>query len=83
MHSICLIQENLHAQGFKTRIVSVRHVRELQDEIDKKTQAGLFDEAFFQDQLTDYDFHIPEPFSESGSLLITAAPQPPSDSNSP
>lgn len=66
----------LEEHSFKGRIVSIDHVRELQERIRDQYRRGLFDEEFYQDELNIFDFSISESFPEAKSLIVVAAPQP-------
>jgi epoxyqueuosine reductase len=66
----------LEKQGYRGKIVSIEHLHELQRGIEEPHKKGLFAEEFYQEELTGFDFKIPNNLPEAQSLLIVAAPQP-------
>jgi epoxyqueuosine reductase len=66
----------LAQEGYRGTIVSVAHLRDLQNDIDTLHKQGLFDEAFFSEELSGFDFSIPDGIPRAKSLIIAAAPQP-------
>ena len=68
--------EALTRGGYQYKIISGSHIRDLQSEIEGQYRQGLFDEEFYIEELTGFDFEISENFTESLSLIIVAAPQP-------
>ncbi len=66
----------LEERGYKVKIVSIEHVSELQRELEEQYQGGLFDEEFYQEELTFFDFRIPPGLPEAKSLIVVAALQP-------
>jgi len=71
-----LLDEKLVAEGFKGKIVSIKHVQDLKAEIETKYKAGLFDPEFFTVELSGFDFTDSYDFPKAESLIIVAAPQP-------
>jgi epoxyqueuosine reductase len=63
-------------QGFKGIIVSIQRIAELQRDILTLYQKDLFDEEFYNEELTGFEFKIPDGFPKTASLIIVAAPQP-------
>jgi epoxyqueuosine reductase len=67
----------LREHSCKGRIVSVEHVRDLQEEIEGRYERGLLDKEFYQERLAYFDFHIPpKDLPEAKSLLVVAVPRP-------
>ncbi len=66
----------LGERGFKGRIVSIRHLHDLQNEIENHHAQGLFDEAFYQERLSFFSFQPPEDLPLAASLIVVAVPRP-------
>jgi epoxyqueuosine reductase len=67
--------EELKSLGCQAKIISSDHIRDLQKEIEGKYRKGLFDEAFYEEELTGFDFKIADRLTGIKSLIIVAAPQ--------
>jgi epoxyqueuosine reductase len=67
---------DLAQRGYRGRIVSVRHLQDLQEEIEGHRGRGLFDEEFYQEYLSWFEFKVPESLPGARSLIIIAAPSP-------
>ncbi|UCD78680.1 MAG: epoxyqueuosine reductase [Desulfobacterales bacterium] len=70
------IQDQLDKVGCLGKIVSIEHIYELEQQIESQYRQGLFDEEFYQEELTGFDFKIADSLSGTKSLIIVAAPQP-------
>jgi len=68
--------DRLEKKGCRGKIVSIKHVEDLKKEIEKAYQSDLFDEGFYQKELTGFNFKSPKNFTEARSLIIVAVPQP-------
>ncbi len=66
----------LEAQGYKGRIIPIQHLLELQEEIKDHYRRGLFDEQFYQESLTSFDFSPPASLPEARSVMVIAVPRP-------
>ena len=66
----------LEPEGYRGKIISVDHLSDLNDDIDALHRQGLFDEVFFNEELSGFDYTIPDGISRAKSLIIAAAPQP-------
>jgi epoxyqueuosine reductase len=67
---------HLAEHGYQGRIVSIRHLRELREEITKRFDQGLFDEEFYRLRLTIFDFKAPEALPQAKSIIVVAGPRP-------
>jgi epoxyqueuosine reductase len=67
---------HLAEHGCKGRIVSIEHLRDLQEEIEGCYRHGLFDKEFYQERLAWFDFRIPDDLREAKSLIVIAVPRP-------
>jgi len=70
------LNEQLASQGYRSEILSSDHIQGLQKDIESQYRHGLFDEEFYTEELTGFDFKIADSLSGSKSLIIVAAPQP-------
>ena len=66
----------LMKNGCQGCIVSVEHLSDLQEDIDKFYHQRLFNEEFYNEHLTSFKFKPLDVFSEARSLIIVAVPQP-------
>ena len=69
------IYEELKSWGCQAKIISGDHIGDLRKEIEGKYRKGLFDEAFYEEELTGFDFKTADRLTETKSLIIVAAPQ--------
>jgi epoxyqueuosine reductase len=67
---------HLAERGCKGRIVSVQHLRDLQEEIEGRYRQGLFDKEFYQERLAWFDFRTPDSLRGAKSLVVIAVPRP-------
>jgi epoxyqueuosine reductase len=67
---------SLAEYGYKGRIVSIRHLHELQEEIEGRNMQGQFDKGYFQDCLAWFDFRVPDSLKEAKSIIVVAVPRP-------
>ncbi len=70
------IDEQLKQEGWKAKIVSIEHVRDLQEEIEGHLRNGFLDQELYDAYLDRFDFNISENFNDAKSLIIVTAPQP-------
>jgi epoxyqueuosine reductase len=66
----------LKERGYQGRIVSIQHLRDLQEEVEGRYKQGLFDEEFYQEWLTGFAFSPPDSLPEARSVIVVAVPQP-------
>ena len=66
----------LKKNGFQGKIVSIKHIDELQTEIETQYQKGYLDENLYDKYLSNFDFKLADSLPEVRSLLIVTAPQP-------
>jgi len=66
----------LEKHGWRGKIVSIEHLYELQKGIEDPHKNGLFHEELYQEELTGFDFKLPNSLPEAKSFIIVAAPQP-------
>lgn len=72
--------EELYAQldqrGLKGRVVSIERLQDLKEDIEGRHAQGLFDERFYQERLSFFDFDPPNEAFVAKSLIIVAMPRP-------
>jgi epoxyqueuosine reductase len=66
----------LEEAGFKGRMVSVRHLGELKDEIERLHSQDLLDDAIFREYSDDFNFEIPKGLPHASSIIVVASPSP-------
>jgi epoxyqueuosine reductase len=66
----------LEERGYQGRVVSIRRLRDMQDEIEGHYRRGLFDREFYEERLAWFDFRIPSSLPEAESLIVVAVPRP-------
>lgn len=74
--AVTLCEELAHS-GYRCKIISSTHIDDLQAEIENQHRHGRFDEEFYREELTGFDFKIAASLAGAASLIIVAAPQPP------
>jgi epoxyqueuosine reductase len=68
--------EQLQSRRCFARMISVGHLDELKDEMEKMHHDGLFDQSFYQDSLTNFKYQLPEELPDARSIIVVAKPQP-------
>ena len=71
-----LLKKELAKHGCQTKIISSGHIQDLQTEIETQYHRGLFDEEFYKEELTGFDFKIADSLPLAKALIVVAAPQP-------
>ena len=75
-HITRLVYSGLEQKGYRGRIVSIKHLADLKEEIETHHNVGVLDETLYREYLAGFEFGIPEDFPTAKSLVITSAPQP-------
>lgn len=76
-NSAVTLGEELANSGYRCKIISSTHIDDLKAEIENQHRHGRFDQEFYQEELTGFDFKIAASLAGAASLIIVAAPQPP------
>ena len=63
-------------EGYQGKLVSAERLYDLKNDIDAPHRQGLFDEEFFTEEVSGFDFNSLESLPGAKSLIIVAAPQP-------
>lgn len=66
----------LGQEGYQAKLVAAEHLYDLKNDIDAHHRQGLFDEEFFTEELSGFNFNSLKSFPGAKSLIIAAAPQP-------
>lgn len=70
------VRRELLKRGLQARIVSARHIGELQEEIEGRHSQKLFDEEYYQELRTYLSFEPPEEMPGPSCLIVVSVPQP-------
>ncbi len=70
------IEKLLEKQNFRGKIVSVEHVKKLQQEIDALHKKDLLDKELYDAYLASFDFECQQKLPNARSLIIVSVPQP-------
>jgi epoxyqueuosine reductase len=70
------LHESLEKQGFKGKIVSIAHLKELQKDIETHHKKGLLDKELYDAYLASFDFECQRKLAGANSLIIISVPQP-------
>jgi epoxyqueuosine reductase len=73
---ITTVDELLREKGYRAKIVSLAHVKELQEEIETLRKKGLLDRELYDAYLASFDFECQRAFPGASSLIIISIPQP-------
>ncbi|MGD9024129.1 MAG: 4Fe-4S binding protein, partial [Desulfobacterales bacterium] len=68
--------DNLEKNGYKGKIVSIEHIKELETEIMTRYQKGLLDPDLYDAYLASFDFACHHKLKDTRSLIIVTVPQP-------
>lgn len=71
------IPQHLETYGYRGRVVSIRHLRALQEEIQDRHRRGLLDEDLFQAYIVRFDYQPPRNIPNARSLIVVAYADPP------
>ena len=74
--SSSVFYECIEKHGFRGKIVSIEHVRELETEIMNRYQKGLLDPDLYDAYLASFDFACHRKLKGARSLIIVTVPQP-------
>jgi epoxyqueuosine reductase len=76
MMKISEIVDRMEAQEHKTGIVSIRHLDDLQEEIESNYRAGALDETFYRQSLTVFEFSPPDKLPHPRCIIVVATRHP-------
>jgi len=70
------LHSTLEENGYQDRIVSIQHLRDLEEGIEGSRRRGLLNEELYQEYLSGLVFKPPDDLPEARSLIVVAVPQP-------
>lgn len=70
------LYRGLEQHRIRARVVPVKHVADLKQEIDGLHAQGAFDEDFCRERLGVFEFDAPSPAFTATSLIVAAVPRP-------
>jgi len=70
------LQHDLALAGFKSEVVPIRHLRDLQSELQTLTSNNDIPKEFYDDQFSDFCFQLPEILPAAKSIIVIASHQP-------
>jgi epoxyqueuosine reductase len=70
------LYQRLAKPGYRAKIVSIEHVKELEKEIKAHYRKGLLDQDLYDEYLASFDFECQRTLSDARSLIIVSVPQP-------
>ena len=62
--------------GYVAKVVSIEHIKELEDELTIRNRIDRFDENFYKERLTSFKFNPDTILPDTKSVIIIAVPQP-------
>jgi len=69
-------RSELEQRGFRASVVPLARLADLSSEIERRRQAGDFEQIFYQERLTRLDYVLPAQLPDARSLIIATARQP-------
>ena len=69
------ILSRLEKKGCRGRIVPIHHVADLKEDLDLSHNQGVYDELFYRESLSGFQFNVSEAFPNARSIIITSSPQ--------
>ena len=66
----------LKQQKFEVRIVSIEHIHDLHNAIERHHEQGIFSADLYNEWIAKFEFTPPEKLPNAKSIIVVAAPQP-------
>jgi epoxyqueuosine reductase len=73
---VAIALSRLEERGCKPRIVPVKHLADLKDEIERNRSQGLLDDGVYKAYSYAFNFEVPEALAQARSIIIVASPVP-------
>ncbi len=70
------LYQRLAKPGYRAKIVSIAHLKELEKEIEAHYRKGLLDQDLYDRYLASFDFACQQRLKDARSLIIISMPQP-------
>ncbi len=68
--------EPLRQKGYMARSMSVSHLNEVREDVERWHREGLLDSYLYETYLARFRYQVPESFPEARSIVVVAVPQP-------
>ena len=66
----------LAARGYRSQIVAIHHVRDLQEDLEGSLHQDLLNQEVYQEHLSGLSFQPPDSLPGARSIIVVAVPQP-------
>jgi epoxyqueuosine reductase len=66
----------MEEHGYRVRVVSAVHIEDVRGALESQHGQGLFDERFFDENLTGFGFSVPEMLPQAKSIIVVGYPDP-------
>ncbi|MCG7845042.1 MAG: 4Fe-4S binding protein [Methanomassiliicoccales archaeon] len=66
----------LRQRGYMARSMSVSHLAEVGEDVERWHREGLLDQNLYETYLARFKYRVPESFPEAKSIVVVAVPQP-------
>jgi epoxyqueuosine reductase len=70
------LQQRLEEQGYRAGVVPAQQLGDLREDIEARHRDGLFDEEFYEERLTSFDWEPPDSLPSAQSVIVVAVPDP-------
>jgi epoxyqueuosine reductase len=74
-HPVEQLFVRLHERGYQGRVVPIRHLEDLREEIEERHEQGFLNDEFYQERLSRFEFKPPEDLT-AVTLIVVAVPSP-------
>ena len=74
-HPVEQLFVRLHERGYQGRVVPIRHLEDLREEIEERHEQGFLNDEFYQERLSRFQFKPPEDLA-AATLIVVAVPSP-------
>ena len=71
-----MLYARLGKRGYQGRVVSIHHLQDLHQDIEGRFAQGAFDQDFYRERLTFFEFEPPEDLAAALSIIVVAVPRP-------
>lgn len=68
--------ECVRRKGYKVSSMSVSHLDEVREDVERFRRQGMISEDIFNEYLFRFKYRVPESFPEAKSLIVASVPQP-------
>lgn len=68
--------EQMESNGCIARMISIDHLDQLKEDVEKFHKDGLLDESVYRSYLTRFKYELPTDLTDAKSIVVVARPQP-------